>query len=252
MRNYRRLRLTAAVLVTVLAVAGCERAGSGDAGGASPSPASPASPTGAPVTSTPTPPATTSEPAPTVIPVAAFLAVPKEMRHGDIRTRADFENAVPEMCGDEFASGGATAASASVMSAYGRRGDPAGSIPSGVLYQTIRTYQGDGGAAFLERLGDDMASCTAYKRQGVSFKARTQALRGVGDEALTIDIIQPQTDLPGNPIGGEQTNRAVVIRVGDTVTILWDAEYERSSSDAKVVAEFARGAVAAIKDWRNA
>jgi hypothetical protein len=246
-RNHRRRLSVAAALVAVLAVAGCLRAGSGNAGGAGPSSAPP-------VTSAPAPTAATSQPAPapTVIPVGAFLALPKEMRAGDIRTRAEFDNAVPRLCGGEFASGGATAASASVMSAYRRRGNPADSIPSGVLYQTIRTYPGDGAAAFMERLRDDMDSCTAYRRQGVSFKARTRPLPGVGDEALTIDVVQPQTDLPGNPVGGEQTNRAVTIRVGDTVTILWDAEYERSSSDATVVADFARGAVVAIKDWREA
>jgi hypothetical protein len=245
-RNYRRLRPATTALIAVLAVTGCQRAGSGDGGGAGSSPA-------APVTSTPAPPAT-SDPAqaPTVIPVSAFLALPVQMRAGDIRTRAEFDNAVPRMCGGEFASGGATAAGASVMSVYRRRGNPPDSVPAGVLYQTIRTYPGDGAAAFMERLRDDMASCTAYQRQGVSFRTRTQPLRGVGDEALTIDVSQPQTDLPGEPIGGEQTNRAVTIRVGDTVTILWDAEYERSSSAAEVVAEFARGAVAAIKDWRNA
>lgn len=68
---------------------------------------------------------------------------------------------------------------------------------------------------------------------------------------MTFDLVQPQTDLPGNPVGGEQVNRVVTIRVGDVVTVLRDTEYERSSGDPAVVADFARRAVAAIEDWRE-
>ncbi|WP_089255474.1 hypothetical protein [Asanoa hainanensis] len=186
-----------------------------------------------------------------MIPISAFLELPKHLSHGETRTRVEVEEAVPRLCGGEFASRGETAASAAVLSVHGLPGDEPGTIPAGVLYQTIRTYSGDGAAAFMGRLRSDLASCESYTRDGVAFRTRTAALSGVGGEALTIDVIQPQTDLPGNPVGGSQTNRAVVIRVGDTVTILWDAEYERSSSKPEVVADFARRAVAAIEAWRR-
>ena len=229
----------------VLALAGCEKAvpvGSTDTT-ASTAPASLPNPSSA--GSSPGP-----APAPTVIPIDAFLALPKEMRHGDIRTRAEVEQAVPRLCGGEFSSRGA-AAGAAVRSDYVQPDSPPGSIPSGVLYQTIRTYQGEGAAAFMVRLRAELKSCPTFERDGTRFRVRTGTLAGVGDEALTIDVVQPQTDLPGNPVGGEQTNRAVGIRVGDTITILWDSEYERSSSEPSIVTDFARRAVATIRQWRS-
>ncbi|MEV4539825.1 hypothetical protein AB0J82_39235 [Asanoa sp. NPDC049518] len=243
MRNHRGPGLVTVGLVAVLAAAGCERAGTEQAGPSTTGPVA-----SAPVPSTATPSASA---APTVIPLGAFLALPEDMRHGDIRVRVEVEQALPRLCGGEFASRGATAASASVMSVHGMRRDPPGTVPSGVLYQTIRTYDGDGASAFMRRLRADLASCESFKRDGSVFRVRTAALDRVGDEALTIDLVQPARDLPGNLVEGFQTNRAAVIRIGDTVTILWDAEYERSNSEPAVVADFARRAVAAIDAWRS-
>ncbi|SNT65804.1 hypothetical protein SAMN05421812_12712 [Asanoa hainanensis] len=203
----------------------------------------------------PTPPRVSATPvpdrAPTVIPVSAFLALPEEMRFGRIRVPVEADRALPRLCGGEFTGGGVRAASAAVMSVYGLAGDPPGSIPHGVLYQTIRTYRGNGSTTFMRHLRTELASCQSFTHEGVPYRIRTATLAGVGDEALTIDVSQPQTDLPGNPVGGTQTNRAVVIRIGDTVTVLWDAEYERSSSKPEVVADFARRAVDAIHAWRR-
>ncbi|GIF63432.1 hypothetical protein Ais01nite_14670 [Asanoa ishikariensis] len=258
MRNQRRLQLATVGLAAVLTATGCTAAGPADAGG-----------TGgggggggmsAPVPSTSTAPATlpplsarpVPDRAPTVIPVRAFMALPEEMRFGQIRVGTQFDRAVPPLCGGEFAAGRMAAATAAVVSAYQLRDEPSeGSLWPGVVYQTIRTYNGSGSAAFMRGLRADLASCTSFTRAGVPFRVRTAALSGVGDEALTIDLIQPQTDLPGNPIGGDQINRIVVIRVGDTVTILWDAPYENSSSKPAVVADFARRAVDTIHVWRS-
>ncbi|GIF63431.1 hypothetical protein Ais01nite_14660 [Asanoa ishikariensis] len=238
-------------LVAVLAAAGCERAGPG---AASPPTTAPIPSTSAPVPATSSPAATppaTQAPAPTVIPLSAFLKLPKDMTYGESRLRADVDEALPRLCGDEFASRGATAASAAVKTVHGLPRDPPGTVPSGVLYQTIRTYPGDGASVFMRRLRADLAACSSFTDEGNSFRVRTAPLRGVGDEALTIDLVQPARNLPGDLVGGFQTNRAAVIRVGDTVTILWDAEYERSNSKPAVVADFARRAVATIHAWRR-
>ena len=50
---------------------------------------------------------------------------------------------------------------------------------------------------------------------------------------------------------GEQTNRIVVMRFGAVVTVLYDGEYERSSSDPAVVATFVNDATKAIQNWRG-
>ncbi|MDG4823919.1 hypothetical protein O7635_18845 [Asanoa sp. WMMD1127] len=234
-------RRRALVLLTVLTVAGCSSAGTGNPPTSPPPPTSPAAPTSAQA----------SPGVPTTIPVRAFFAVPEPMRAGEVRGHAEVEEALPRLCGDEFASAGETAAGAAVRSTYRRREDPAEGIPHGVLFQTIRTYPGDGAASFLTRLRADLTSCKTFRRDDVDFRVRTAPMPGVGDEALWIDLIQPQTDLPGNPIGGDQVNRVVVLRVGDTVSVLRDTEYERSSSIPAVVDEFARGVVTAIEDWRR-
>ncbi|MEV4539824.1 hypothetical protein AB0J82_39230 [Asanoa sp. NPDC049518] len=248
MRVQPRLHLATVGLVAVIAASGCAQAGPVLAGDAMTAPA----PAGS--TAAPTLPRLSARPvpdqAPTVIPVSAFLALPDGMRFGDIRRRADADNAVPRLCGGELASRGRTAASAAVFSVYQDADAPSVAI-RGVLYQTIRTYPGNGAAGFMRGLRADLASCDAFSRDGVRFRVRTAALDGAGDEALTVDVIQPQLDLPGNPVGGEQTNRAVVVRIGDTVTILWDEAYERSSTDPDIFADFTRRAVDTIHAWRR-
>jgi hypothetical protein len=138
-----------------------------------------------------------------------------------------------------------------MMNVYRQPDGPADAVPQGVLYQTIRSYGGDGAAAFMERARDGLADCRSYRNGTTTVKVRTKPLSGVADEALTIDLIQPQLDLPGNPTGGEQTNRVVVTRFGTVVTLLYDGEYERSSSIPELVDTFVREAAQAIRTWRG-
>ncbi|MDY7087210.1 MAG: hypothetical protein SYR96_19095 [Actinomycetota bacterium] len=165
------------------------------------------------------------------------------------RREADGSTAVPELCNEELAPGEGAVASAAVMNLYQQPDAPAGSIPHGVLYQTIRSYEGDGAVEFLDRARKGLASCKSYPKNDYTVEVRTEPLTGVADEALTIDLVRPQRDLPGNPAEGEQTNRIVVMRFGTVVTILYDSEYERSSSVPELVDIFAGRAADSIRAW---
>ena len=158
---------------------------------------------------------------------------------------------MPPLCDRELAAGPGVVASAAMKHLYKAPDDPPGNIPAGVLYQSIRSYQADNAARFMDRLRDGLADCTSYRAGSTTIDVRTAPLAGVGDEALTIDRVQPQRDLPGNPdpAGGQQTNRIVVIRIDAVVTILNDTEYERSSSDPAIVDIFVREATRAIHTW---
>jgi hypothetical protein len=176
--------------------------------------------------------------------------MPEDMRR-DSRNRADGAAAVPRLCRNELTAGAGVVASAAMMTVYKRPQDPPENVPHGVLYQTIRSYDGDRAAAFMVRLNTGLADCRTYRDGQFTVQVRTAPLAGVGDEAVTIDLVRPQTDLPGNPVGGEQTNRIVVIRIGTVVTLLYDAGYEGTSSVPAIVDTFVREATEAIRAWRG-
>jgi hypothetical protein len=226
------------MLAAVTALAGCDSAG----GGAGPTA------TASSVTAAPSkPPSAPVDAAARTIPATAFFEMPANMRRE--RRQADGSAAVPELCDRELAAGKGVVASAAMMNVYQQPDGPADSVPQGVLYQTIRSYSGDGAVAFMERARKGLAACTSYRNDENTVTVRTRALPGVADEALTIDLVQPQLDLPGNPTGGEQTNRVVVMRFGTVVTVLFDNEYERTSSDPRLVGTFVREAAQAIRAW---
>ncbi|GIF73053.1 hypothetical protein [Asanoa siamensis] len=229
-------RRTVAVLAVLAlsALAGCTNT---PATPASSSPATSGSPTQSPAAEVPR-----------TIPASAFFEMPRDRARGG-REPASGSQLPLKVCDDVLAPGPGVLASAVMMQAYKGPQDPPESIPSGVLYQTIRTYEGENAAAFLDRVRGGLADCTSYQDGGVTLKVKTAPLSGAGDEALTIDRSQPQLDLPGNPVGGEQTNRVVVVRMGAVVTILDDTEYERSSSDPAVVQVFVDEATKAIRSW---
>ncbi|MGK5683703.1 hypothetical protein [Actinoplanes sp. URMC 104] len=235
------LSATAAVAVT-----GCSSTGSGG---------TPAAGAPAATTSAVTPAATTSAgspPSPSAartIPASAFFAMPADMRRE--RRKAEGSAAVPKLCGGELAAGKGVVASAAMMSIYQSPDAPEGSVPHGILYQTIRSYDGAGAAAFMDRARDGLADCTSYRTAENTVRVRTKPLSGAADEGLTVDLVQPQLDLPGEPTGGTQTNRVVVLRFGSVVTILNDTEYERSSSDPELVDVFVEEAAEAIRGWRG-
>jgi hypothetical protein len=169
----------------------------------------------------------------------------------DERTSAGGGQTLPQLCDEELAPGTGVVASATMRHLYKGPQDPPTTVPSGVLYQTIRLYDGDGAAQFMRRVRDGLADCASYQDGPATIRVKTAPLSGVGDEALTIDRVQPQRNLPGDlePGGGEQTNRVVVIRFGTVVTILNDTEYERSSSEPAIVEVFVREAARAIRSW---
>ena len=229
-------RPTFLMLVAVIAVAGCgTTSGTG-----------PAAPSATSSAGVPAPP---SSDAPRTIPASAFFDVPADMRRE--RREADGSAAVPKLCDQELAPGKGALASAAVMNLYQQPDAPAGSVPHGVLYQTIRSYEGNSSAEFMERARNGLAACKSYQRGEYTVEVRTEQLTGVADEALTVDLIRPQLDLPGNPTGGKQTNRIVVMRFGAAVTILYDSEYERSSSIPALVDVFVEEAAQAIRAWLN-
>ncbi|GAA0522082.1 hypothetical protein Ade02nite_63530 [Paractinoplanes deccanensis] len=235
----RRPLLTMLAATTAVAIGGC--------GSTTTSPSAPSSQASdAPAVETSAAP---SSFAPRTIPATAFLQLPETMRRD--HKKADGSAAVPRLCDGELAAGAGVVASAAMMNTYQQPDAPAGSVPHGLLYQTIRSYDGDEAHAFMQRARDGLADCKTYKSNENTITVRTKQLSGAADEALTIDLVQPQLDLPGNPTGGEQTNRIVVMRFGTVVTILFDDEYERSSSDPKLVDTFVQEAEKAIHTWRG-
>ncbi len=236
----RRPLLTMLAAVTAVAVTGCGT-GTTAPGASSQVTAAPTATASGGVSASP------SADAARTIPASAFFEMPEDMRRD--RQEAEGSVAVPELCDRELAAGDGVVASAAVMNLYQQPDGPADAVPQGVLYQTIRTYGGDGAAAFMDRVRDGLADCVSYRSGENTVKVRPKPLPGVADEALTIDLVQPQLDLPGNPTGGEQTNRVVVMRFGTAVTILYDGEYERSSTIPELVDTFVREAAKAIRAW---
>jgi hypothetical protein len=233
------------VALTAVTLAACDPAGTATT--AAPPTSSRATAAPAPTASAPSSPAPTTGTART-IPASAFIEMPKNMRREE-RRAAEGSAAVPKLCNRELAAGDGVVASAAMMTLYKRPDDPAGSVPHGILYQTIRSYEGDGATRFMDRARDGLAKCKSFSTGKYAVKVRTKPLSGAADEALTIDLVQPQLDLPGDPTGGDQTNRIVVLRFGTAVSVLYDSEYERSSSVPELVGTFTREAAKAIRAW---
>jgi hypothetical protein len=243
MTGHPRHRPLVLIIAAASVLAGC-----GSTGGTGTTPAGTSSQAaGAPASGSAAP--SPSGGAARTIPASALFQLPANMRRE--RIKADGAKAVPELCGRELAAGDGVVASAAVMNTYQQPTDPADSVPHGVLYQTIRSYDADGAARFMDRARAKLADCTSYGSGNNKVKVRTKPLPGIADEALTIDLVRPQLDLPGEPTGGEQTNRVVVLRFGTVVTVLNDTEYERSSSVPALVDTFVREATKAINAWRG-
>lgn len=241
-RSARRPLLPALAVLAAVAVGGCTATGEARAPSSAPAVPAASASVGAP--------AVPSAGGPSTIPASAFLEVPEDMRRFE-RKPAEGSEAVPKLCDGELAAGTGVAASAAMMSVYKQPGDPAEAVPHGVLFQTIRSYGGDDAAAFMTRLRDGLDDCTSYRDGEATVRVKDAPLPGAADEALAIDLIRPQLDLPGNPTGGEQTNRIVVMRFGAVVTVLYDGGYERSSSIPAIVDTFVREAARAIGTWRR-
>lgn len=235
----RRAALGALAAIVAIAAGGCSSTSDTATGLQDPSPTAPVSPSIAPSTA-----------APTTIPASAFLELPAKMRSSE-RSPAEGSEAVPKLCDGELAAGTGAVASATMRTLYKQPQDPAESIPQGVFFQTIRLYGGDSAEALMDRISEGLADCRSYKDGKSTVKVKVAPLKGDADEGLTIDLVRPQLDLPGDPVKGEQVNRIVVMRFGAVVTVLYDGEYERGSSVPAMVDTFVSGAAKAIQDWRE-
>ncbi len=241
-RSARRTLLAALAALAAVTVGGCTA--TGEARAPSSAPAVPTATASGSASAAP------SADALRTIPASAFLEMPDDLRRFG-RKPAEGSEAVPKVCDGKLAAGAGVVASAAMMSVYKQPEDPADAVPHGVLFQTIRSYGGEDAAAFMARLRAGLENCKSYRDGKATVRVKTAPLPDVADEALTIDLIRPQLDLPGNPTGGEQTNRVVVMRFGAVVTVLYDSEYERSSSVPAIVDIFVREAALAIRNWRR-
>ncbi|MEH1102621.1 hypothetical protein [Micromonospora sp. CPCC 205561] len=217
--------------------------------------AAPAAPT-TPSTTAPAPTGTAARPTPSAeptvtIPTSAFLELPAELRRTP-RATTPVENALPELCGAEFGTGGrAVTASAAMTSAYKQADDPPENVPHGTISQTIFTFEGTGATDYLRRVRGSLDACPSFERSGVTVRVGTRPLPGVGDEALVVTQTWPQLDLQGNRTGGDAVTQTAVIRVDGVATVLHDQGWEGTSGSPALLGDFTGAAVRALDTWRR-
>ncbi|MGW4499707.1 hypothetical protein ACWENR_13985 [Micromonospora sp. NPDC004336] len=245
-RARRRVALGVSLLGAVALTGGCTTGADDGSPGAAPSPSAtvPAT-TGTAPRPSPTPRAAVT------VPASAFLELPAEIRKSP-KTTTPVANALPKLCGQEFATGGrAVTASAAMMSVYKRPGDPPENVPQGTITQTIFAFEGDGADAYLRRVRGSLDSCRSFRRWGGTVDVQTRPLPGVGDEALLVTLRWPQTDLQGNRVGGEAVSQIAVIRVADVTTVLHDQGWEGTSGSPALMGDLTRAAVGTLDAWRR-
>ncbi|ASW57480.1 hypothetical protein CIK06_06355 [Plantactinospora sp. KBS50] len=227
------------------ALAGCAEAEETDGQGASSAPAPSATTVG--VDPSPSP----SASATVTIPKSAFLDLPAELRKSPAQA-TDVAQALPQLCGNEFGSGGrSVTASAAMMRDYKLPTDPPENVPYGTIAQTVFAFEGSGAADYLQRVRGAVESCPSFDREDAKVTVTSKPMSGIGDEALLVTLTWPGTNLDGTPTGGKATSQVVTIRVADAATVLYDQGWEGASNKPDLIDDFARAAVRGLDGWQG-
>ncbi|MFG1839668.1 hypothetical protein [Micromonospora sp. NPDC049175] len=188
---------------------------------------------------------------PTTIPTSAFVELPTELRKSPRRT-VPVEEALPKLCGNEFGTGGRqVTASAAMTVTYKKADDNPSNTPQGMIHQTIFTFGGTGAAEYMTRLRTDLQACPTYQHSGNRATVKSQALPGVGDEALLLTRTWPYTNLNGEHTGGDGTSQIAVARVDTVVTVFDDQGWEGSSGNPAILDRVVRDGVRTIDTWQR-
>lgn len=215
-----------------------------------PTPSS-AAPTTVGAATNPSDPPSSSASAPATIPTSAFVELPTELRKSPRRT-TPVEEALPKLCANEFGTGGRqVTASAAMTVTYKKAGESEANTPQGMIHQTIFTFDGDGASAYMARLRTAVQACPSYDHFGSPGTVKSQALPGVGDEALLLDRTWAETSLNGERTGGNASSQIAVARVDTTVTVFNDQGWEGSSGNSAMVDRVVRDGVRTIDAWQR-
>ncbi|MEU4476039.1 hypothetical protein [Micromonospora sp. NPDC023888] len=188
---------------------------------------------------------------PVTIPTSAFVELPAELRKSPRRT-VPVEEALPKLCGDEFGTGGRqVTASAAMTVTYKEADDNPSNTPQGMVHQTIFTFGGTGAADYMARLRTSLEACPSYQQSGNRATVKTEALPGVGDEALLLTRTWPNTNVNGEHTGGNGSSQIAVARVDTAVTVFNDQGWEGSSGNPAILDRVVRDGVRAIDAWQR-
>ncbi|MEH1165168.1 hypothetical protein V6V47_07255 [Micromonospora sp. CPCC 205539] len=210
----------------------------------------------APTTSTSAAPSPLDPPSPTAstrttIPTSAFVELPTELRKSP-RRATDVAEALPKLCGNEFGTGGRqVTASAAMTLTYQKAGDPVSNTPQGLIHQTIFAFEGDGAADYLRRLRSAVEACPTYKQAENPVTVKSQALPGVGDEALLLNRTWAETNLNGERTGYKASSQIAVARVGKAVTVFDDQGWEGTSGNPAILDRVVRDGAKIIDAWQR-
>ncbi|GGO25110.1 hypothetical protein [Micromonospora parathelypteridis] len=234
-------------LVGAIAVATACTATSDPSDSASPT----AAPTSAAAAVDPTAPPSPSASTQATIPTSAFVELPSELRKSPRRT-TPVEEALPKLCANEFGTGGRqVTASAAMTVTYKKAGDSDGNTPQGMIHQTIFTFDGDGASAYMGRLRTAVQACPSYDHSGSPGTVKSQALPGVGDEALLLTRTWLETSLNGERTGNNATSQIAVARVDNAVTVFDDQGWEGTSGNAAILDRVVRDGVKTLDAWQR-
>ncbi|GIF62669.1 hypothetical protein Ais01nite_07040 [Asanoa ishikariensis] len=202
--------------------------------------ASPTAPPIAPPTSTPpSRPPNSARPVVTTIPDRAFLVIPRDMRLAG--ARPDLVGAgleVPRLCDNPLRDH---------PTATARRAQTTDYEGGGWVTQMISAHRHGGAAQVIREVRADLASCDSVTDGALTIKIRTESSPGYGDESVQVLEQVTRSGDGGRP---RWEIRAMVIRVGDVVTVLMTGNSENEHTAVADLRRFAPLAVETIEDWR--
>lgn len=116
--------------------------------------------------------------------------------------------------------------------------------------QTITRYAGDGARRYLADLRSAIDRCPSVSRNGTLYHHRMLATGLAGDDSFLISRTFLTRYIPEHPLY-EATYYVAVVRVGDTVAVLYDQGWESSPSPRAEIETLADRAAARVSQWRG-
>ncbi|GAA1892199.1 hypothetical protein [Asanoa iriomotensis] len=214
-----------------------------------PTPTVPATPTPTPVpTTTPTSPV--GEKPVTSVPDRAFFDLPADRRGNGWSRQPIEEDDLTRFCTDPFADDENVTARRGLHTAHFKPGTAdQGYTPIGTIEQVVAAHRPGGAAAAMDRLRAEIDDCATFTVGSTTYELEVLEPPAYGDEAVHVAVnFQGRYNPDADPF--PNTNQILVVRVGDTVTVLRDRAWEGGQAKPAEVRLFGQLAVDALDEWR--
>jgi hypothetical protein len=210
--------------------------------------------TTAPATVTPSPTATT-------IPIDAFLhredtafgpgPVPTDLAYGprdDLSPPSQNDPPLPRPCRNSSHASDRRIVQRATGGIYIGHYSVDGPTQPTIVFETITRYSGSGARDYLAEVRRDVAACPSIVRNTLTFRHAIVRTGFAGDESIAIAEMVRERYVDEAP-WVDNTYLIIVIRLRDTVVVLYDEGWEAAPTDGEEMYQLAGSAEARARAW---